>query len=235
MVCSSSNSQKQTGFGFKDDRLIAIYNGVGEHFKKITDARELAIIQEKYKLPDQFLFFLGNTDPKKNTRGVLKAFAGFNAMHRGRYKLVMLDYDEIALQRLLKEIGAPELRNLIHLTGYVDNKDLPGIISQCTVFLYPSLRESFGIPILEGMACGVPVITSNTSSMPEVAGEDTALLVDPHKPEEITVAIETLIEDQKLAALISSNGILRAKSFSWKGMAENVLDLYKEVYAELKH
>ena len=221
-------------FGFQDDRLTAVYNGVGEHFEKVTNTAVLTAIKEEFNLPDKYFFFLGNTDPKKNTIGVLRAFADFNTKYPGKYHLVMLDYDEHELRRMLGEIGVPELRVLIHLTGYVPNEKLPAIISQCEVFLYPSLRESFGIPILEGMACGVPVITSNTSSMPEIAGENTALIIDPFKPKEISQAMQTLVEDKMLAQLLTMNGIARAKDFSWKLMAENVLTLYEDVYNDLK-
>ncbi len=221
-------------FGFTDDRLTAIYNGVSNHFKPVTDSTKLAEIKKQYQLPDNFFFFLGNTDPKKNTKGVLKAFADFDKTYPNQFKLVMLDYDEVELLKLLNTNGTPEIRSLIHLTGYVPNTDLPAIISQSTVFLYPSLRESFGIPILEGMACGVPVITSNTSSMPEVAGEDSALMVDPFNPDEITNALKTLVEDKILAQVLAEKGIKRAKEFSWENMAQNVLELYEDVHNELK-
>ena len=130
-----------------------------------------------------------------------------------------------------KEIEIPkyfEIRNDIVMTGYVPNAVLPAIINQCKVFLYPSLRESFGIPILEGMACGVPVITSNTSSMPEIAG-DAALLVDPSKPEQIAEAINRILNDDKLRTELCDKGIKQAAGFSWKIMAENYLKLYKEI------
>ena len=236
-VITVSNFEKERinkHFGFTDNRLTAIYNGVGSHFKKVTDAGQLKTIKEQYNLPDNFFFFLGNTDPKKNTKGVLKAFTDFNKIYPKKYKLVMLDYDEGELLKLLDTTGGREIRELIHLTGYVPNTDLPAIISQCTIFLYPSLRESFGIPILEGMACGVPVITSNTSSMPEVAGEGTALMVDPSKPIQITEAMRNLIEDKMLAKVLSEKGIQRAKDFSWEAMAKNVLELYEDVHSELK-
>ncbi len=220
-------------FGFSDNRLSAVYNGVGEHFKKVTDAKTLELVKKTYGLPDRFFFFLGNTDPKKNTKGVLEAFGIFNTFYPGQYSLVMLDYDEAALQKLLTAIGRPEIRPLIQLLGYVQNDLLPAIISQCTVFLYPSLRESFGIPILEGMACGVPVITSATSSMPEVAGEEAALLVNPYDPMQISAAMQTLVEDKAFANLLAEKGINRAKDFSWKSMSENVLALYNEVYQEI--
>lgn len=236
-VITVSNYEKErinTYFGFTDNRLSAIYNGVGAHFKQVTNVGVLTSIKHKYNLPDKFFFFLGNTDPKKNTKGVLKAYADFIATSTDAYQLVMLDYDEEELQKLLLSINRPELRKNIHLLGYVPNTELPAIISQCTIFLYPSLRESFGIPILEGMACGVPVITSNTSSMPEVAGDDAALIVDPFDSTQITAAIQTLVDDYALANILSERGILRAQQFSWVAMSQNVLDLYTEVYQELK-
>ncbi|MGW9685156.1 glycosyltransferase family 4 protein [Flagellimonas sp. 2504JD1-5] len=236
-VITVSNYEKErinNHFGFKDNRLTAIYNGVGTHFKKVTDPIQLRSTKEKYRLPDNFFFFLGNTDPKKNTKGVLKAFTDFNKIYPGKYKIVMLDYDEEELLKLLDTTGGRKIREMIHLTGYVPNTDLPAIISQSTIFLYPSLRESFGIPILEGMACGVPVITSNTSSMPEVAGKETALMVDPSKPLQITEAMRNLIEDKMLAKVLSEKGIERAKHFSWEAMAKNVLELYEDVHRELK-
>lgn len=215
------------------DKLSTVYNGVSSHFKKIDDENVLLKAKEKYKLPDNFLFFLGNTAPKKNTPNVLKAFALFNAESEMKYKLVMLDYEETVLQDVLKSIGFPDIREDIHLTGYVPNKDMPAIINQCKAFLYPSLRESFGIPILEGMACGVPVVTSNTSSMPEIA-EDAAAIVNPYNPEEIKEAIKKVIRDGSYRSELISKGMKRAKQFTWENMARDYLKLYEEVYNELK-
>jgi len=216
-------------FGMKDDkRLTAIYNGVSTHFKRVTDESELKRVKEKYHLPDHFFFFLGNTDPKKNTIGTLKAFSDFLKQSKSDYKLVMLDYDLNELEKLLIEIGDKDLINNIVLTGYVINTDLPAIYSLCTIFLYPSLRESFGIPMLEAMGCGVPVITSNTSSMPEVAG-DAAHIINPYNPEEITQAIIKILADAEYYDTLCKKGIERNKLFSWKNMAEQVLLLYNEI------
>ena len=234
-VSTYEKKRIQSFFKLNPQKLTAIYNGVGAHFEKVTDALKLTEIKEKYHLPDRFFFFLGNTDPKKNTKGVLKAFADFNKDLPNKYHLVMLDYDLVELQKLLQQINAEEIRAFIHLTGYVPNQELPAIISQSQAFLYPSLRESFGIPILEGMACGVPVITSNTSSMPEVAGEDgAAILVNPSQTKEITIAMKRVVEDDSLAKLLAEKGILRAKQFSWEQMAVKVLALYQEVYHQNK-
>ena len=151
----------------------------------------------------------------------------------GNNKLVMPDFEEDYLQTVLSAIGHPEARKDIQLTGYIVNTDLPAIINQCEVFLYPSLRESFGIPILEGMACGAPVITSNTSSMPEIAG-DAALLVDPFNPQEIKNAIQKVIHDEKFRQELKEKGFKQASKFSWENMARQYLNLYKEVYNDLK-
>jgi glycosyltransferase involved in cell wall biosynthesis len=216
-------------FGIKgDNRLTAVYNGVSQHFKPITEEAELKRVKEKYHLPDHFFFFLGNTDPKKNTKGTLKAFSDFLKQTGTDYKLVMLDYDRNELEKLLDEIGDKNLIDRIVLTGYVINTDLPAIYGQSKVFLYPSLRESFGIPMLEAMACGVPVITSNTSSMPEVAG-NAAFIIDPFKPEEITEAIVKLVNNEELRAKLIDKGLEQAAKFSWKAMAQSVLEIYREI------
>ena len=230
-IITVSNFEKQRigkFFGISDDRLTAVYNGVSEHFKPVTDQAELARIKARFRLPDRFFFFFGNTDPKKNTPGVLKALSQFHQSSAEKIPLVMLDFDKAELDKLISETGDQSLHDHILLTGYVPNKELPAIYSLCTVFLYPSLRESFGIPMLEAMACGVPVITSNTSSMPEVGG-DAALYVNPFAPDEISHAMHELVNDQALRNQLITAGFGNAARFSWRAMAENVLSIYTEV------
>jgi glycosyltransferase involved in cell wall biosynthesis len=215
-------------FGMKNDnRLTAVYNGVSSHFRPVTDAATLQRVKEKYQLPDRYFFFLGNTDPKKNTKGTLKAFSNFLKQTGSDHKLVMLDYDKHELEKLLDEIGDKNLIDKIVLTGYVINTDLPAIYCQSEIFLYPSLRESFGIPMLEAMACGVPVITSNTSSMPEVAG-DAAIIINPFNAEEITAAMVQLCNDKTLRVKLIQSGFNQAAKFSWAAMAKDVLKIYHE-------
>jgi glycosyltransferase involved in cell wall biosynthesis len=218
------------GFEENDNRLVAVYNGVSEHFKPVTDEAIRQKVRKKYDLPQQFLFFLGNTDPKKNTQGVLKAFAAYVERAPEPVMMVMLDYEEWALNQLLTDIGKRELRKHIYLPGYIVNTDLPAIYSMATVFLYPSLRESFGIPMLEAMACGTPVITANTSSMPEVSG-GKAKIVDPHQPQKITEAIFEMMNDEKLRQQLIAEGLEQAKKFTWEKMARDV----KEIYQDINH
>lgn len=217
------------GFPDSDNRLVAVYNGVSEHFKPVTEKEELNRVKKKYNLPERFFFFLGNTDPKKNTPGSLKAFSEYLKKTGEDVYLVMLDYEKQELTKILNSIGDPGLINKIVLTGYVVNTDLPSIYNLCEIFLYPSLRESFGIPMLEAMRCGAPVITSNTSSMPEVSG-NAAYIIDPYKPDEITNAIIEIQNDKKLRDELVTKGLKQAEKFSWKNMAKEVLELYKEIY-----
>lgn len=216
------------------NKLSVIHNGVGDHFVKINNTELLTEARRKYKLPERYIFFLGNTDPKKNTANVLKAFALYHQKYNDDLHLVMPDYDESTLLDLLRDTVKPDVRNKIIITGYISNEELPAIINQCCILLYPSLRESFGIPILEGMACGVPVITSNTSSMPEIAG-NAALMIEPSDPVAITHAIERIVGNPVLAAELSAKGLNRAKTFSWDNMTAAYIQLYQEVYDEIKN
>ena len=219
-------------FGIRgDSRLIAVYNGVSEHFIPVTDPGELKRVKDKYNLPDRFFFFFGNTDPKKNTKGTLAAFSGFIKNTGSGIRLFMPDFDRGELRKILEEIGDRELENSILLPGYIVNTDLPAIYSQCEVFLYPSLRESFGIPMLEAMSCGAPVITSNISCMPEIA-DTAACLADPYFPEAITSAMMHITEDKDYRNDLVEKGFARAKHFSWRAMAEEILAIYKEIAME---
>ncbi|MCF8218510.1 MAG: glycosyltransferase family 4 protein [Bacteroidales bacterium] len=229
-IITVSNSEKKRidqHFGYEKDKVDVVYNGVSEHFKKIDSQKELSEIRKKYDLPEKFIFFLGNTDPKKNTRNVLRAFDHYLSKNQA-IPLVMLDFGEENLKDILKEIGKPHLRKHIHLTGYIINSDLPAIYNLSEVFLYPSLRESFGIPMLEAMACGTPVITSNTSSMPEIA-DDAAYIVDPSKPESISLGIYRLLNNHSLRNKNIQKGFKRASEFSWRDTAEKTLKIYKSL------
>lgn len=211
-----------------DERLVTVYNGVSNYFKPVADTMLLQSVKQKYNLPDRFFFFLGNTHPKKNTPGTLKAFSDFLKITGHDVKLVMIDYDKTELEKILAAIGNPALIEKIVLTGYINNQDLPAIYSQCSLFLYPSLRESFGIPIIEAMASGAPVITSQTSSMPEVSG-DAAVLINPFKAEEITDAMKGIYENQQVRQQMIADGLQQAAKFSWKVMAQDVLEIYQQV------
>jgi len=207
----------------------AIYNGVGNHFVKIDDSEIQKTIRKKYALPESYVFFLGNTDPKKNLHGVLKALSVLRKKGQLNFKLLVLDIDKNYLARVADEINDREILPAIFSAGYVPNHELPAIYSMAKLFLYPSLRESFGIPIVEAMSCGTAVITSNTSSMPEVAGS-AARLIDPYDPDDIALAVQALLTDDAQRSKLAEAGLMRAKEFSWKNNASKVLSVYEEVF-----
>lgn len=211
-----------------DGLLSVVYNGVGTHFKPEDDTQVLSIIKSEYKLPDHYFLFLGNTDPKKNTTNTIVAFAKYCEEYSTDHNLVVADLDPGKIKKLLGEEGLEHHFDRIHFTGYIANKDLPAVIQLAEVFLYPSKRESFGIPILEAMGTGTPVITSDAASMPEVAGQ-AALLVNPLKQSEIKEALHQLITDEALYDDLSRKGINRASNFSWENTAKEVLKIYESL------
>ncbi len=220
-------------FNLNNEDLQAIHNGVNQNFTTQIKEDHLANVKTKYKLPLRYLLHIANKDPRKNTKGTLLAYKDFIKENGTEYKLVVLGCKDADLKTMLDEIGAVDLYEHIFLTGYVSDEDLPAIYHLAQLFLFPSLREGFGIPIIEAMACGIPVITSNTSSMPEVAG-DAAHLVNPNSTEEITKGIIKILSDVNYKNELIRRGLEQYKLFSWESMAEQVLELYKQLYKQEK-
>ena len=213
-----------------EDRLSVVHNGLSDAFRPIEAPDRRSAVRARYNLPERFLLFLGNTDPKKNVPNVLDAYVRYARMEQQHnampVPLVIADYDAPRLTAHLRRLGAMDLRDRIHLPGYVAHHDLPALYSQADLFLYPSLRESFGLPILEAMACGTPVVTSDVASMPEIAG-DAALLVNPNDPEDIATAVHRALRHPELQAGLRTRGRARAKRFSWAAAAERLLPIYQ--------
>jgi len=220
-------------FKLNDKKIQTIYNGVNEKYKTEISEEALADLKANYKLPKHYLLHISNKDPRKNTKRVLLAYKDFIKATDATYKLVMLGCNNHNLKIILSEIEALDLYDHIVLTGYVPDEDLPIIYHLAALFLFPSLREGFGIPIIEAMACGVPVITSNTSSMPEVAG-DAAHLINPNKTEELTNGIIKILNDINYKDELIQKGLKRYKLFTWEFMARQVLDLYKQLHQGIK-
>ena len=210
--------------------MVAVYNGFNSHFHLQPKAPE---ITRKYIDADEYLFFLGNTDPNKNTPRVLKAYSDYLKRSQKKLPLLIADLKEDAIDRILGEEKITDIKGYLRFPGYIANTDLPALYSGAFAFLYPSLRESFGIPMLEAMACGTPVIAGNTSAMPEIAGEG-ALLADPFSSEDITAKILQLEGDAEFYRQQADCGVERSKLFSWKNSAKALLDIYRNMALE-KH
>jgi glycosyltransferase involved in cell wall biosynthesis len=210
------------------EKMVMIYNGYNEWFKPMTDAEQ---IYKKYIDESGYFFFLGNTDPKKNTERTLIAYAKYLEKSSVKRKLLMADLDKQYLNDIVERNHLEKMMESVVMPGYIINSDLPYIYNNAFAFLYTSLRESFGIPLLEAMACGIPVITSNTSSMPEIGGPD-AILVNPENPDEIVEKMLQLEEDDMFYRKQTDIGLVRAQQFSWQQTAEHLLNLYEKVYKQ---
>lgn len=219
-------------FSLSPDQVKTIHNAYSDCFKPVFDERLLKEAKKKFGLPDQYILYLGNTHPNKNIRSVLKALSRLQRDNETKIPLVMPDIDEDYLKKILLEINDPDLTHSIYLTGYVPNHELVYIYNLATLFIYPSFYESFGIPMLEAMACGVPVIASDRAAMPEVAG-NAALMIDPGKPDEIVNAIRKLLTDKENYQHQKEKGLKRVLNFSWYNTAHATQEVYEKVYRQM--
>lgn len=202
-------------------KLTYIYNGVSDHFYQHTTV---------HPSTSDFIFFLGNMAHKKNMTNMLKAYAEYLGRTMNPKPLVIAETSEEQLMGLLRKENIEHIRPHIELTGYVDQKDLPALYQDAALFVYPSLRESFGIPILEAMASGTPVITSAYASMPEVAG-DSALLVESKDHKKLADAISTVLGSESLQESMRMKGLRRAKKFQWINASRSYLSIYRSIRA----
>ena len=209
-----------------EEKMVMIYNGYNQWFKPIEDTE---LIYQQYIEEPGYFFFLGNTDPKKNTERTLIAYSKYLELSDVKRKLLMADLDRGYLDEIINRNNIENIRDHIVMPGYIKNADLPYIYNNAFAFLYTSLRESFGIPLLEAMACGTPVITSNTSSMPEIGGPEV-IMVNPQNAHEITEKMLLLEKDKALYQKQKEIGIRRAQQFSWEYTAEQLLTVYEDVY-----
>lgn len=213
---------------FVADHLHVVYNGVNPAFRLIDDILIKTRLRNKYNLPEQFYLFFGNTAPKKNTERLVQAYARAYFERPGLPDLVITDYDALLIQKILEQPKYKPVLSKIITLGHVPHDEMPLLYNMARIFLYPSVRESFGMPILEAMACGTPVITSNTSSMPEVAA-GAAELVDPFSVDDITGAIIKLENNDLLYTSYREAGLKRSLAFSWENTARSVLSFYERM------
>jgi glycosyltransferase involved in cell wall biosynthesis len=185
-------------------------------------------IRGKYGLAKDYIFYVGIITKRKNVLRMLEAFhLALNETGR-EYQLVMAGKFSWGKEEFLKTIDDLSLQEKVKLLGYVPDDDLPALYSGAKVFFFPSLYEGFGIPLLEAMACGTPVITSNLASLPEVAG-DAALLADPYNIESLASALIKLLGDESLCAELKRKGLKRVENFSWRKAAEEMLKVYERL------
>ncbi|MFY0606782.1 MAG: glycosyltransferase family 4 protein [Cyclobacteriaceae bacterium] len=231
-VMTVSNFEAKTMEGhFKNaDKLNISYNGINPKFNQKSTAEVITNVRHELGLPEKYILFLGNTAPKKNMIRVLEAYAKYRIESSNPLPLVVVETHCDVVSKMLEDLGHNEAMLGIHCVGYVSNDKLPVVYQEAELFLYPSLRESFGIPIIEAMASGTPVITSSSSSMPEI-GQDAASYVDPYSSDMLTSKMLELLSNQDILSEMKEKGYKRAKDFSWHNTAQQVRNCYREVFS----
>ena len=218
-VMTVSESSKRDILRFVDTRpekIDVIYNAYDERFAIEPAEEDVARVRERYQLHDPFILYAGNVKPHKNLERLIRAFARVKLQAgRNDLRLVLLGDDVSRYGSLRRTVEEAGVRPDVRFFGFVPPRTLAALYRMASVFAFPSLYEGFGLPPLEAMACGTPVVTSRISSLPEVVG-DGALLVDPYSEEEIAGGIARLLDDTQLRRVLIERGLARAASFSWE-------------------
>jgi len=216
------------GYG---EKIKIIPLGVEERFFMPAKVSEKTHVRVKYQLPDKFILFLGTLEPRKNIENLIQAYYKLSASLKDKYRLIIAGKKGWLYEQIFQKVGDLNLEGNVLFLDYVDDKDLPILYQLASLFAYPSFYEGFGLPVLEAMASGVPVLCSNTSSFPELVGE-AALMVEPISFYPIKKGLERILKSKVLQAKFGKAGKERALQFSWGKTARETLKVYKEVNSE---
>jgi len=221
-------------YGVEPSRITAIPLAAPAHFYPVEDTRELQRVRHTYGIDGQYILSVGSIQPRKNLARLVQAYARIRASLRDKHaetespKLVLVGKQGWLYDETMRALEETKVANSVILTGYVPESDLPALYSGAICFVYPSYFEGFGLPPLEAMKCGAPVIVGDQTSLPEVVG-DAGLIVDPFDVSSIAEAIEKLINDSVLRQELSVKGRKRAETFDWKKTAQQTLEVYEQV------
>jgi len=226
-VSESTKNDLLNNYDVSKEKIRVICDGVSEKFKAVQDRTLLSRVKKRYGIRSRFLMNVGNPKPHKNWPGLIEAFAESGKKVKD-CRLVLVGsrdprYPEI--ERLIRKL---QLKDRVIVTGFVDEGDMPLLYNAAEALVLPSFYEGFGLPVLEAMACGTPVLSSSSSALPEVCG-DAALMVDANEPANLVAGIERILSDEKLRRELSDKGTKRAKLFSWKQTAQKTLEVYQEI------
>ncbi|MBU2568275.1 MAG: glycosyltransferase family 4 protein, partial [Elusimicrobia bacterium] len=212
-------------YDVQPDRIVVIPLAADEIFNMIEDKERIIAVLRKYKIDERYILYVGNLGPHKNLHRLVNVFEKLKRVHGIPHKLVLCGKKYWG-QEIIETIHRLNLQEEILVLDYIPDEDLPYIYSGAEMFVFISLYEGFGLPVVEAMACGVPVIASNTTSIPEVVG-DAGILVNPLNEEEILTAILKVLNDRQLKKELGLKGINRAKTFSWEKTARETLEVFK--------
>jgi glycosyltransferase involved in cell wall biosynthesis len=215
-------------FNLEPNKVVVTYNGIDEKFTKITSPKALERVN-KYKLDKPYFLYVGQWRSHKNLLTLVRAFSKFlKADNKDKIDLVFSGKIDPKYPQLIDEIKKLDIGNYVKFTGFIEDDDLPVIYNNALAFVFPSLSEGFGLPALEAQACSVPVISSTSTSLPEVLA-DAALYFNPESEDDLTKKMLEIAEDPKLREKLTEKGLKNVKRFSWDEAAQKTLEVYREL------
>ncbi len=211
------------------EKVVVTYNGIESHFTpQPSSPNEAAAIRARFRIARDYILTVGSLQPRKNLVRLIRAYAKLRGERADfSHQLVVVGRKLWLADSIFDEVKRQRWADDVILTGYVADEDLPALYRGAAAFVYPSLFEGFGLPPVEAMACGTPVVTSNTSSLPEVTGT-AAFLIDPHRDDQIADALLQIVNDRSLRLRLRAAGLEQAKRFTWREAAEKTLQLYRD-------
>jgi glycosyltransferase involved in cell wall biosynthesis len=212
--------------GYPEERITVSYPGYHSRFKVVGRASVSDYIKDR-RLPRKYILYLGTLEPRKNIQLLLSAYSLLEKTLRERYHLVLAGGKGWNYEEIFRSVDKLGIRSSIVFLGYVRDDEAPLLYNGASLFIYPSFYEGFGLPPLEAMACGCPVISANTSSLPEVVG-DQGVMVDPHDEYDLRDKMEMLLTDNKARTRLKEYGLMRAHMFSWETCARQTLEVYRK-------
>jgi glycosyltransferase involved in cell wall biosynthesis len=215
-------------FNVPPAKIVVVYNAIDEHFWETPPEEDVARVRERYQLDHQFVLYVGNIKPHKNLVRLIEAFAELRKSGFEQVKLLIIGDEISRLPALRRSVHRHKLHKHVRFLGYLPDRTLAILYRLAAVFVFPSLYEGFGLPPLEAMASGTPVVTSNVSSLPEVAG-DAAVLVDPYDVDSIVEGLRLVLDNPAAAADLRRRGLERAREFSWERSVEKTRQVYQAV------
>jgi glycosyltransferase involved in cell wall biosynthesis len=230
-VSASALEDCRRWFGLALRNSAVVHHGKSEAFRPAAACdgpdQMLAAVRARYQLPEEYLLYLGTLEPRKNVSLLLRAFAGLSERHP-EARLVIAGKKGWDFEEIFATAERLRLDDRVRFTGYIEEADKPALMRGALLFVYPSLHEGFGVPVLEAMASGVATIAGNRTSIPEIAG-DGALLIDPSSERELADALERLYTDPAARAELAERGLRQAERFSWRKTAEETAAVYRKL------
>jgi len=215
--------------GVPPEKIQTIHEALGTGYEPVRDPGRLEAVRRTYRLEGPYILFVGNLEPRKNLVRLIEAYALLRRRVRLPHRLVLAGKNGWLYRPIFQAVERLGLQQEVIFTGYVAQEDLPAIYSMAEAFAFPSLYEGFGLPVLEAMACGVPVVAGASGSIPEVAG-DAALLVSPYQVEAIAEALHRVLIEAELRAELRARGLARSRAFSWERAAIQTREVYQQVH-----